>query len=261
MPASPAARARGFRRLAVLLVALVALALFLRLGPLAPDERRPAGATVASTPSPAPSPRAAAPRCVHGDRRAEHVRYADWARTLVDTTFRLPAEYEPPDLVSAEAAGFAGPFLVRELVIEDLAALRAAADAAGNPIELAAAHRTYEQQDALFRQRVAELGEAEARRVAARPGHSEHQLGTTVDFKTAGAEDVDLTWASTPAGAWTIRHAHEYGFVLTYPEGETDATCYRYEPWHYRYFGRERAAAIVQSGLTVREFLWRELDT
>ena len=217
----------------------------------------PGGSVTPTTQSPSPPP-APLPTCAHRDRAALNAAYEQWDRTLVDTRYRLSAEYQPADLVSAELAGLAGPYQVRELVVDDLSALRQAAEAAGNPIELEAAHRTYEQQAGLFDMRVAELGREEALRKVARPGHSEHQLGTTVDFKTAGAEDVDLTWGSTAAGAWTIAHAHEFGFILTYPESAEIRSCYAYEPWHYRYVGRERAAAVVASGLTLREFLWRE---
>jgi D-alanyl-D-alanine carboxypeptidase len=52
-------------------------------------------------------------------------------------------------------------------------------------------------------------------------------------------------------------NAWRYGFVMSYPRGREDVTCYLYEPWHYRYFGRALAARIHASGLTPREFLWR----
>jgi D-alanyl-D-alanine carboxypeptidase len=54
------------------------------------------------------------------------------------------------------------------------------------------------------------------------------------------------------------KNAWKYGFVMTYPKGKTSVTCYQYEPWHFRYVGRTRARTIQQSGLTLRQFLWRE---
>ena len=60
------------------------------------------------------------------------------------------------------------------------------------------------------------------------------------------------------AGAWLRVNAWKYGFVMSYPKGKTAVTCYQYEPWHYRYVGRTRARLIRSSGLTLREFLWRE---
>jgi D-alanyl-D-alanine carboxypeptidase len=52
------------------------------------------------------------------------------------------------------------------------------------------------------------------------------------------------------------RNAWKFGWVMSYPKGKTDVTCFTYEPWHYRYVGRDVAAAIHESGLTTREYLW-----
>jgi D-alanyl-D-alanine carboxypeptidase len=56
-------------------------------------------------------------------------------------------------------------------------------------------------------------------------------------------------------------HAWEYGFVMSYPKGKTGVTCYSFEPWHFRYFGRELAARIHASGRTTREYLWANFTT
>jgi D-alanyl-D-alanine carboxypeptidase len=55
-----------------------------------------------------------------------------------------------------------------------------------------------------------------------------------------------------------LANAWRYGFVLSYPKGKTDVTCYTYEPWHYRYVGRDRAIWVRASELTLREFIWAE---
>ncbi len=75
---------------------------------------------------------------------------------------------------------------------------------------------------------------------SARPGHSEHQLGLAIDFKTAGGAAAwrYADWARTREGAWLARNAWRYGFVMSYPAGKRSLTCYAYEPWHYRYVGR-----------------------
>lgn len=214
---------------------------------------RPSSSTPRSPTPPSPEP---LPRCRYGDARAEHLGYDEWQLTLVDTRFRLPPSYEPPDLVPVSRAGFREHFLVRAFLIDDLAAMREAAAAAGNPISVVAGYRSYAQQKALFNRRAASQGELEARTKTARPGHSEHQLGVAIDFKTAGELDVDQRWDRSFAGVWMAGHAWEYGFVLSYPEGAEGVTCYAYEPWHYRYVGRELAAEIHESSLTLREILW-----
>jgi D-alanyl-D-alanine carboxypeptidase len=198
----------------------------------------------------------ALPRCAYRDIPTPRGEYSEWKTTLLDTAYALPSDYSPPDLVSVERAGFAGPFLVRALVLDDLAALRAAAEADGNHVDLAAAFRSYAQQDDLFRRRRVTLGRARALERTARPGHSEHQLGTAVDFKSQGAADVSEAWARSAEGRWMQANAHRYGFILSYPAGRASASCYGYEPWHFRYFGRALANKIHTSGLTAREYLW-----
>jgi D-alanyl-D-alanine carboxypeptidase len=135
--------------------------------------------------------------------------------------------------------------------------LRAAAEAAGIPVDLAAAYRSYAVQEDLFRRRLATLGRARALEKTARPGHSEHQLGTAVDFKSQGAADVTDAWARSPEGRWMHANAHRFGFVMSYPAGRDGVSCYGYEPWHFRYFGQAMAKRIHSSGLTPREYLWR----
>ena len=102
-------------------------------------------------------------------------------------------------------------------------------------------------------------GYEQALRTSARPGHSEHQLGTSLDFTSAGGrapwEYAD--WAATPAGAWMQANAWRYGFVMGYPAGSFAVTGYDYEPWHYRYVGRDLAAAVHASGLPLRQYLWQ----
>lgn len=200
------------------------------------------------------------PDCAYGDVLTPRHEYNDWAKTLVDTTLKLGRGYIPPNLVSVQDAGIAGSGKVRPTVIRDLRALIKAAAAAGNPIEIRSAYRSYAKQKWLFAQSVDRYGYEVTLATLARPGHSEHQLGTAIDVKTKGGRDpwlLDKDWAATPAGAWMKKNAWKYGFVMSYPKGERSVTCYRYEPWHYRYFGRDRALAIHQSELTTREWLWR----
>jgi zinc D-Ala-D-Ala carboxypeptidase len=198
------------------------------------------------------------PACVEGDVPSTQDPATEWATILVDTQLSIPASYGPSDLHNISEAGF--PFTegmaLRGFVMEDLSALREGAEANGTPITILAAYRSYVRQEDLFSRRVSELGASEAGTRVARPGHSEHQLGTTIDVTDEGSTDVDQSWAASPAGQWIASHAHEYGFILSYPSGASEATCYDYEPWHLRYVGREHAAAIIDAGITLREYLW-----
>jgi D-alanyl-D-alanine carboxypeptidase len=230
-------------------------------GPAKPaGSSAPTGGRGGTSPGPSSSPALALqplPACTFGSERTVRTAYREWRTVILDTSFRLSKSYSPPGLVSTTRAGFTEGLLVRKVVIKDLGALREAAEAAGNPVGMIAAYRSYQQQAELFAERKAKLGEDAALRKTARAGHSEHQLGTTVDFKTAGEKDVDQKWSSTPAGAWTKANAWRFGFVLSYPRGKNEVTCYGYEPWHFRYVGRTLAAKVHESGLTLREFLWK----
>jgi zinc D-Ala-D-Ala carboxypeptidase len=204
-----------------------------------------------------PPASASVPACRFGDAPAVHAGLDDWARTIVDTEHALPADYAPPDLVSVSRAGIDGWGLVRSFVIEDLRALAGAARAAGNPIAVQSAYRSVSRQAEVYAGWVAQAGEAEARRFSARPGHSEHQLGTAIDVRAAaGGAPWTGSFGSTAAGTWVAKHAADFGFVLSYPAGAEQVTCYGAEAWHLRYVGRAEAAAVVASGLTLREWLF-----
>jgi zinc D-Ala-D-Ala carboxypeptidase len=191
-----------------------------------------------------------------GDLPAPNADYPQWRMTLLDTAHRLPPGYVPPDLTPTAPAGLAGPFEVRSFVIPDLKALADASTAAGHPLAIVAAYRSFQQQGDLLQQRITELGQVRAGRRVAMPGHSEHQLGTAIDFTSKGLPDVSPAWADSPTGQWMAQNSWQYGFVLSYPNKKMDVTCYRGEPWHFRYVGRRVAARVRTSGLTLRQYLW-----
>ena len=197
--------------------------------------------------------------CVPRDWMTPHVAYAEHDRAVLDPTYMVPPDYVPPDLVSVSDAGFGAEQAgaqVRSIVIADLASLRADAEAAGAPLEVLSGYRSYAQQQATFEHWADVLGYDAAVRRAARPGHSEHQLGTVLDFSSPGWTGRFGDWAlESPSGAWLAAHGWEYGFVMSYPNGGDAATCFGYEPWHFRWIGREAAADWRASGLTLHEFL------
>lgn len=215
-------------------------------------------ATPPATPTPPPSTGAVLPTCAYMDVLTPHHGYADWPITLLDTIYHLPASYAPGDLVDSSSAGVNGGYQLRSLVAADLRAMAAAARAAGAPIQLVSGYRSHAQQQATFDHWVSVGGYEAALRTSARAGHSEHQLGTAIDVTSEGGaapwEYAD--WAATPAGAWMAANAWRHGFVMSYPRGSSDVTCYDYEPWHYRYVGRDLAARIAGSGLTPRQVIW-----
>lgn len=253
---APAHVYRLRRALAATVVVLVLFAGLNLVGAVGGDGDDAAAPTTTSETTTTTIP--AVPACADAEVQVLDDPAAAWATVLVDTARALPADFGPNDLRNIADAGF--PFTdglaVRSLVVADLDALRQAAAANGTPLSIIAAYRSYAQQADLFERRVDELGDTEAGSRVARPGHSEHQLGTTIDVTTEGDTDVDQSWGATPHGQWVATNAHKYGFLLSYPPDASDRTCYDYEPWHLRYVGRELAADVIASGRSLREFLW-----
>lgn len=91
---------------------------------------------------------------------------------------------------------------------------------------------------------------------SAKPGTSEHQTGLCIDFITATMNgELTEAFEDTPAFAWLKDNAYRFGFILRYPEDKVSVTGYTYEPWHYRFVGREAATDIYLSGICLEEYL------
>jgi len=103
------------------------------------------------------------------------------------------------------------------------------------------------------------LDRTDAERVAdsysARPGTSEHQTGLCVDLMTSTMSALDESFADYPVYDWLLENAWKFGFVLRFPEDKTDITGYSFEPWHYRFVGREHAYKMYSDGLCLEEYV------
>jgi LAS superfamily LD-carboxypeptidase LdcB len=129
-----------------------------------------------------------------------------------------------------------GKHRVASTAVAPLTGLLAAARAAGFNIRISSAFRSYRDQLRMFRS-IKERGRA------ARPGHSEHQLGTAIDLRLPTTKAID----------WLAEHAFEHGFALSYPAGKQRLTGYRPEPWHVRFVGPDLATELHQRGWTLEE--------
>ena len=198
---------------------------------------------------------------VEADREKPSTAGCDDPRILVDRAHALPADYAPDDLVSLPRLGV--PILGQEALLRreaagNLEGLVASAAASGEELAVASAYRSYADQRASYARLVSIYGR-EADRTSAPPGHSQHQLGTAVDFTNAAVGyEVRRGFGYTSAARWLALHAHEHGFVLSYPPGKEAETGFGWEPWHYRYVGAENARRVRESGLGLQGFLLRE---
>ena len=200
------------------------------------------------------------PGCNYNDLLTQHQSLNDWSRSFLDTLYKLPPDYAPEDLISLRSLGIESDKEVRAIIAEDLKALMQTASDNGHPLAIQSAYRSYGYQERTFAYWVEQEGKEAALRSSARAGHSEHQLGTVLDFRSEGGPPAwELEdWGITPAGAWLAENAWRFGFVMSYPKNKEVITCYIYEPWHYRYIGKENAKAFKESGLTLREWLWQQ---
>jgi D-alanyl-D-alanine carboxypeptidase len=224
------------------------------------------GTGLAAAPAADPSPvrgLGPLPKCELIDVLTIPRGYDDWSTTLVDWVLTLGPSYKPPDLVSVREGGVGGGGLIRKVVIADLKAMAAAAKKNGTPLVAWSPYRSYKQQETLFNGYAGWNSTTRtysnydsAVNFSARPGHSEHQLGLTIDFVAVGDDGLTSNWEVTRTGGWMAKNAWKYGWIMSYPKGKQDLVCYSYEPWHYRYVGRDLAKKIHDSGLTQREYLW-----
>ena len=128
---------------------------------------------------------------------------------------------------------------------------RMARDAANDGIYLyiISDFRSYWTQSYTYNSFVYDRGVEQADRCSARPGHSEHQTGLAIDVNTT-SDYFD----GTPEAIWLANNCVRYGFIIRYPRGKESVTGYKYEPWHIRYLGAQKAAEIANSGLTIEEY-------
>lgn len=167
-----------------------------------------------------------------------------------------PATYEPTDLVTPAVELRQSDIQVRQIIVEPLNQLFAAAAANGTPLRLSSGYRSYSYQNGLYNGYVAKQGQQTADEQSARPGYSEHQTGLAIDVaQEQGGCKIEVCFADTPAGKWLAANAHRYGFIIRYDQGLTAITGYSYEPWHLRYIGPELAAEMQQRNVkTLEEF-------
>lgn len=181
---------------------------------------------------------------------------------LVDRDHGLPEDYVPGDLVSLRSyrvPTMGEDLLLRQEAAKHLSRLMRTANAAGERFVVASAYRSFQYQRTIFEEVAEAYGHNAAVGMSALPGHSQHQLGTTVDFTNeAVGYRLEGSFGDTSAGRWLLQNASEYGFVLAYPRGGETETGYQWEPWHYRYIGMENVQRLRASGLSLQAFLLRE---
>ena len=168
---------------------------------------------------------------------------------LVNKHFGLPADYYPDDMEKVDSAD------MRAEVAREFERLKDDASKEELYIIGQSGFRDYNTQGNIYDDYVDRDGEAEADTYSARPGHSEHQTGLTIDLNIIGPAHV-TSFSGTDEAAWVLANGHNYGFIVRYlPENE-NVTLYMNEPWHVRYIGVEHATRMHNLGIKSFEEYW-----
>ncbi|PGS41741.1 D-alanyl-D-alanine carboxypeptidase [Bacillus cereus] len=180
-------------------------------------------------------------------------------QAVVNKEYGLPEDYKPEDLVvpnvSFSFSGTVEKSYLRKEAAEALERLFDLAKKEGIELNAVSGFRSYDYQKNLYANNVKRKGQEHTDRFSAKPGHSEHQTGLTMDVSSKSANnELELTFANTKEGKWLKENAYRAGFIIRYPKGKESITGYAYEPWHIRYVG-DIAESIYKKKLTLEEFM------
>ena len=184
------------------------------------------------------------------------------ANTTLDTTllvnkhYLLDKDYIPDDLVNVSqnyAWGEVGSQKVREVAYNAFLDMWNAANEEGYYLMINSSYRSYEDQEIVYNNYKNSSGERFADSIAARPGSSEHQTGLALDIFSKTNTNKN-TFSQTDEAKWLKENAHNFGFILRYPEDKVDITGYSFESWHYRYVGKDIATYIYENDITYEEY-------
>lgn len=181
----------------------------------------------------------------------------DWRLVLINKQHPIPDDYD------FKLGTFTSGMRCDERVIEDLLLMMQAAKTDGLNLVVRSPYRTSDHQEDNFNDRIKSymrqgLSYMEAYKATSRvitvPGCSEHEVGLALDITSDTFIPLLQGFADTEEGQWLEEHSYEYGFILRYPSGKEYITGIEYEPWHFRYVGREAAAIMKAEELCLEEF-------
>lgn len=186
---------------------------------------------------------------------------------LVDAKHTLAADYEPDDLVRIKDMKPGRPeyySYMRACAEKALEAFLEEGRKYGiDDVGVSNGYRSYASQKSLFESYKSEERakhpdytedqiEAIVLTYSLRPGTSEHQSGLCVDMHNQAS--TDLSFAGTEAALWLEANCYRFGFILRYPEDKEDITTVMFEPWHFRFVGREAATEMHELDMCLEEY-------
>lgn len=185
-------------------------------------------------------------------KNIKNIKHPNNIDVLVNKNNKLNKFYKPDDLVKLKLMYSNENKFLREVAALNFENLSKQAKKEGYTIIAVSTYRSYFYQNELFNYYVKYMGEDKALKASAKPGHSEHQTGLAVDVMGSN-KDYNLFEESDEFN-WMKANAYKYGFILRYPKGKENITGFKYEPWHYRYVGKDIAKYIHENNITLEEY-------
>ena len=183
----------------------------------------------------------------------------DWRLILVNHENPLPAGF------TVALASTSQKYELDARILSDWEEMYQAAQQDGVSLLLCYGYRTLAQAEELFEKQInrqmaangytREQAVQAAKRFVAPPGYSEHHTGLALDIITPSYQVLNEGYAQTDAAQWLKDNAHHFGFILRYPKDKQDITNITFEPWHYRFVGKDAAQEIYSNGLCLEEYL------
>lgn len=187
-------------------------------------------------------------------------RSDDWRLVLVNKQHPIPDDYE---LKLGSIKTSRGSMKCDKRIIADLEKMLEDAKKDGINLVICSPYRPSTRQKYLFNKKVKAYVKSgnsymDSYYLSAQavniPGSSEHEIGLALDIISDRYSGLNEGFADTDAGKWLAKHCMEYGFVLRYPKGKESITGIEYEPWHFRYVGKEAAEYMSSENICLEEF-------
>ncbi len=181
----------------------------------------------------------------------------DWRLVLINKQHPIPEGY------TFTLTTITGSMQCDERILTDLLMMLQAAKEDNVSLIICSPYRDLSKQEYLFERKIKAymnrgLTYMDAYKMTSQavtvPGASEHQIGLSLDIYTASYLVLDDGFGETIAGKWLVEHGWEYGFILRYPQEKEYITGIGYEPWHFRYVGKDAAKIMKEEDLTLEEF-------
>jgi D-alanyl-D-alanine carboxypeptidase len=184
----------------------------------------------------------------------------DWKLVLINKQHPIPDDYE---FTLGNIKTIKGTMQCDERIIDELLAMMQDALEDGVTLAICSPYRDFNYQQNLFNNHIKDymkrgMSYMDAYTLSSQavtvPGASEHQIGLAIDIVSDDYVTLDAGFADTDAGRWLAEHSWEYGFILRYPLGREYITGIEFEPWHFRYVGKDAAGIITEEGISLEEF-------